>query len=217
MEWIATGALIVCALVVSISYAYRTFFSGNSGSERVESSAFVGWSEAQRVGRAVAGDSTSQTTMVVFADFQCPACRGYHERVITRALEKHASVLRVLYVHFPLEYHDQAMPAARATECLDSSVDLRAWIDLLYQQQDSLGAKSYGRFAQEVGLIDTTVFVRCINGATPFARIEAGLRLGSEGGVRGTPAVVIDGMLYADPPQLSTIDTHVAQRSRAVK
>src|SRR5262249_2867566 len=79
-----------------------------------------------RADHPVGGNATAPHTVVVFSDFQCPACRGFaamFERDISPAL---GSQLRLVYKHYPLDQdcnpglrrtvHQNACEAAYAAE-----------------------------------------------------------------------------------------------------
>ncbi|MCU0617396.1 MAG: DsbA family protein [Gemmatimonadaceae bacterium] len=218
LETALTSALLLCAIGVSVSYAYNTFFRGSGGADLAVSSVpFEDWDEALNAGHTVSGDSSATTTIVLFADFQCPACRGYHERVVKPAISRHGSSLRVFYVPFPLDYHEHALPAARATECVARAAKLDRWLDRLYAQQDSLGRKPWSQFAHDAGVVDTAAITSCLNASAEFPRIAEGLRLARKNGLQGTPSLVMNGRLYRDLPTAALLDSVIerhAQRSR---
>src|SRR3989344_8447675 len=63
----------------------------------------------------VKGEKTATTTLVEYADFECPACAQFHP--MTKELEKEfGSKVRFVYRHFPLSQHVNARFAARAAE-----------------------------------------------------------------------------------------------------
>jgi protein-disulfide isomerase len=209
-DTLVTGALVVSALCLSITVAYRTFGPRTASSKVDERPTKIEqWQEVVSVGRTISGDSASSTTLAVFSDFQCPACRGFHEAVLTSAMKKHGQSLRVVYVHHPLEYHSQALPSARAMECISDSSIARRFVDVLLSQQDSLGKKAFSVFALEAGLQDTLPFHHCLTRTDEVASISKGLELGSLLGVKGTPSVAIDGWMLPVPPRATAIDSIV--------
>lgn len=66
-----------------------------------------------RVGN-VLGANDARTTLVLFNDYQCPACRDLDARLDTLL---HEGLVRVYYRHFPLSSHPHAKTAAIAAEC----------------------------------------------------------------------------------------------------
>lgn len=209
---IANAALVVCALSVGGSVTYRAFQHPQSSAASTIPTRLREWNEALVLGQLISGDDTASTTVAIFGGLQCPACKGYHEVTVQRLVEEHPHDVRVLFLNFPLSYHKYAFPAARATACIHSAGARRQWIDLLYAKQDSLGLKSWGAFAAEAGLQDTSTIVGCANSRSASPEIDAVLKLGRDV-VRGTPTVVVNGWVYPHPPSLDQIDSS----RRAVK
>ena len=211
-DWLLSFTLAAAVIGVSGSYVYRTinpsaFQEGEQGTPVKMRS----WSRALAAGYQVAGDKTSLATMVVFADFQCPACRGFHLGIVAPIVRKYPRELRVIYMPFPLSYHQHAMSAARATECAARIGDVRRWFDVLYEKQDSLGLKSYAAFANEIGVTDTALVTGCANQSDPVLGIDAGIALGAEIKLQGTPTVVLEGWVLARPPSIATVDTVIVK------
>jgi len=166
------------------------------------------WSDALSLGHVMAGDSRAATTLLMFGDLECPACRGFNT-TLQQEITKYPNDLRAVYVSFPLSYHRFALPAARATECVSKRGSVGKWIDVLYRKQDSLGLKSWDAFANEAG-VDSTGIDACANDPATVQRIEAGLNLGKQIALRGTPTVAINGWIYSSAPTATQIDSAVA-------
>lgn len=207
---ILTVTLVIAALGVSGSYAYRTVFPAVRQVDAGAETKMRSWDRALAMGHRVAGDSTSPATMLIFTDFQCPACRGFHATTVKGLIEKYPKDLRVIYLQFPLSYHAQALPAARAGECAARLGDYRKWVDLVYQKQDSLGLKSYGSFANDIGVLDTARVSACASDTSRVAELDAQAKLGEELPIRGTPTVVLDGWILQQPPSTRRVDSVVA-------
>lgn len=216
LDALVTAVLAVAAILATGTFAYRTFFPsaavtivrGDPPRKMAE------WDSVFALGRRVAGDQNSLATAVVFADLECPACRDFHINTLRRAEAKHGNKLQVLYIHYPLSYHRQALPAARATECVAAVSDVGKWIDLLFTKQDSLGLKTYGAFAHDIGIPDTSRINSCASNADTDARIAAGSALGNKVGVSGTPTVVLNGWIFSTIPGESVIDSAVQTAQR---
>lgn len=205
-ELIVNGALAASALTVGGSVAYRTFHGPQLPPESVRPTRMREWNAAIRLGRTISGDDNATTTVAVFGDLQCPACRGYHEAVIKRIEADHPRDVRIVFINYPLAYHKYALPAARATECVTQQKELGKWIDLIYELQDSLGIASWGSLAARAGLGDTISIVRCATTPERSATVDAALRLGKDF-VRGTPTVAINGWVYPHPPTFEQVDS----------
>ena len=98
-----------------------------------------------------------------------------------------------LLVHFPLENHRFAIPAARAAECALAEDRFADYVDLIFEKQDSLGLKTWVSYAVDSGVQDTVSFKQCNASEQPLPRVERGLELGGQIDARGTPTVIING------------------------
>jgi protein-disulfide isomerase len=168
-----------------------------------------GWRDLLPLGHTIAGDSNSKATMIVFADLECPACRAFHARV-RKTIDTHPRDLRVVYVDFPLPYHRFGLPAARAMECLSHRGNVRSWIDVVYEKQDSLGLKSWSSFAHDAGFADTTGIDACANNPASIASIDSSIAFGQRARIHGTPTVVLNGWVFSSVPTTEQMDSAMA-------
>ena len=86
---------------------------------------------------AAKGPESAPVTIVEFSDFQCPYCAASGP-VLTRLFEKYPGKIRLIFRHFPLPGHIQAMPAAEAAECARDQGKFWEMHDLLFQHQEEL-------------------------------------------------------------------------------
>ncbi len=161
-------------------------------------------------GRVVAGGDSAKVKLVVLTDFECPACRVLHERMREWVIA-YPDELQVIYVHHPLRYHRLGLLAARASECLRNSITLQKWSDVVFAQQDSLGKKSWSQFALEAGATDTTGIDSCASSTNPVAAIEAGLRVGEQEKLTGTPTVLVNGWNFSRPISRVQLDSMILE------
>lgn len=218
MDTILTAILAAAALLASMSFAYKTFFARTadvSGAPKLARKT-ESWPRALSIGHRLSGSDSAPVSLIVLTDLECPACRGFHNGALADLVKKYGDSLRVSYVQHPLSYHKLALPAARATECIASSnrLALAQWFDVVFSKQDSLGIKSYGSFAEEAGVSDTAQIAQCTKSTTSFSRIEAGLELGREIRLVGTPTVIVNGWILPDVPSVATIDSIFASQRK---
>lgn len=154
------------------------------------------------------GNPASQVTIVEFADFECPFCRRFHA-AYSAVQQRFGEQVSLVFLHYPIQSHRFARPAARAAECAMDQGRFSQYADLLFQKQDSLGLKGWTSFADEAGVADTAAFSRCASETHEIERIENGLRLGEVVGVRGTPTVIVNGWMYPEPPSEERLQTIV--------
>jgi protein-disulfide isomerase len=113
---------------------------------------------------------------------------------------KYGERVALSYIHFPINGHRFAIPAARAAECADAEHKFGALHDVLFDKQDSLGLKSWNSYAQEAGIRDIPGFERCVTTLTDLVRVNRGRSLGGAMNVHGTPDVMVNGWRFASPP-----------------
>lgn len=151
-------------------------------------------------------------TLIVFSDFQCPACRMLAQR-LERARAKWPNDIRLIYRHYPLTtMHPLAFTAAVAAECAAAQQRFVAYHDILFKKQDSIGSLSWTAIAVNAGVADTTTFATCMSSerATALVREDslAGVRLR----VTGTPAVILNQWRFSDgAPSEETLERMIKQ------
>jgi protein-disulfide isomerase len=146
------------------------------------------------------GDSSAPVKIVEFSDLECPYCKRFNEERIPSIRQEFGPQVTIVFVHFLLPMHRFARPAARAAECAGAQDRFGEFVETVFRKQDSLGLKSWGDYAKEAGVRDSTKFWACVREQTPVAAIEAGKAAGTRLGVRGTPALMVNGWLYDAPP-----------------
>lgn len=213
LETIATSAVIVAALSVAGTSIYRTFaVDSDDAVPGLSAPRYVDdWRKLLDDG-IVLGDSTASTTIIEFTDFECPFCRRFHD-AIKRVRAARGSSLRFVLVHFPLPQHAFALPAARAAECAHSLGRFDQMQNVLFEQQDSLSSKSWGRFASDAGIPDTSGFKECVGDTRPVDRIQRGMNAGERLRVAGTPTVLINGWMY-DALSPDSLEAEIERRSK---
>ena len=200
---LASAAIGLAAIVLTGSIAYRTFVPGARSPAPELPNRIPFWQEALQVGIPMGGDRDAPVKLFVLSDLECPACRGFHETVRTVVAERPQHV-QAIYVPYPLGFHRFALPAARAADCSERTGSFNRWIDVVYAKQDSLGIKSWGSYAMEAGISDTTRIAKCAKDAnTKFPRIEAGIAFGNQLGRIGTPTILANEWQLATVPDVA--------------
>jgi protein-disulfide isomerase len=109
----ATAILVTCALLVT-GLAVRHEFFTDSGA-RQSSSTVADWKTYADAGREM-GTPIAPVTVVVFSDFQCPAC-AHLAQELREFRRKHPGTISVKFRHFPIPGHPYAKLASLASEC----------------------------------------------------------------------------------------------------
>ncbi|WP_117212918.1 DsbA family protein [Allorhizocola rhizosphaerae] len=136
---------------------------------------------------ATAGDG-----VVVYLDFQCPACAQTHP-VIERLEQEYHGRIEFASRHFPLPGHRHAEAAARAAEAAAQQGKYKEMAALLFQRQAEWGENpDFTRYAASLGL-DLRRYEADVASASTKAKIAADKERGTALGVRGTPTIFING------------------------
>jgi len=148
------------------------------------------------------GRPDAKLTLVVFSDFECPACASLH-RMVGQLVIGFPKTVRVVFKHFPLNpkcnpqsrmVHQYACEAAEAAEAARAADPGRAtaYRDALYASREELVQRPYADLAKRVG-IDVGVFEKRLAEGAGRARIAEDVELGRRIGVTGSGQIFLDG------------------------
>jgi protein-disulfide isomerase len=141
----------------------------------------------------VKGKADAPVTIVEFTDLQCPFCSRFHGP-ITETLKAYPDKVKLVLKNFPLPMHPQSRPAAKAALAAGLQGKYFEMVDLLLQNQQSLGDDKFKELAGQLGM-NVVKFTKDIqdNGAAWDKRFDAEMELGNNVGVRGTPTYFLNG------------------------
>jgi len=144
---------------------------------------------------AAKGPENAPITIVEFSDFQCPYCSRANESV-EQVMKAYPNQVRLVFRHFPLDFHQQAPKAAEASLCAQDQGKFWEMHDKLFANQKALEVPALKGYAKELGL-DTGKFDKCLDSGEKAATVQADLADGKKVGVNGTPAFFINGVLLS--------------------
>ena len=136
----------------------------------------------------------TKVTVVNFSDMECPACKAAHEQLAELMT---LPGVKVVFRHYPLSIHPNAVIAARSVEAarqLDKGWEM---VDLLYNKQDewtgdtNVETRLIG-YATSLGL-DGNVFKMDLESATTAAVVQQDVDLGNSLQLTGTPTIYVNG------------------------
>lgn len=196
-DW-STRVLVVCAVVVTALVLVREvrplLVPGAAADSPQKMTQVEDWEKFEEIGRRI-GPPNAPVVIVEFADLQCPVCRRFQESFnVARA--KYGDSLALVFVHFPLARHRQAMPAARASECANNQGRFGEFVEIAYRDQEMLGTKPWWDFAKEAGVGDSSSFATCMLDNTAPELVRLGMEQGAELELRGTPTLLVNGWRY---------------------
>lgn len=193
IEGLANIALAVAAVIMAVSFVRR---ERRVGGPTADASAIVvpavQWSSLLSQDVSHHRGSHKGVQLVEFVDLECPFC-ARHYRALKELWLQDSSGVSFRFVHYPLPMHRFAMPAARAAECAGEEGKFFAFVDIVFEKQDSLGLKTFASFARDAGVIDTTRIDQCARSRELLPRIMRGISLAESLRVRGTPTLFAAG------------------------
>jgi len=137
------------------------------------------------------GPAAAPTEIVVFSDFACSFClRAAGE--LDRLHRTRGNRVTIVFKHFPLRRHAEALPAARAAEAARLQGRFFEMHDQLFAHQAELGPALYEELAAGLGL-DGERFRADLASAAVSERIAADVAEGEALGVDGTPWFLVNG------------------------
>ena len=138
------------------------------------------------------GPTNAPVTIVEFSDFQCPYC-GREYPVIERLMKEYDGKLRLVFRHYPLDFHPFAQKAAEAGACAQDQGKFWELHDKMFTNQGKLAVADLKGYAKTLGM-DATKFDKCLDSGEKKALVDDDLKAGSAAGVNGTPAFFINGI-----------------------
>ncbi len=145
---------------------------------------------------AVRGAANAPVTITIFSDFQCPYCARLVP-TLEKVLESYPKQVRLVFKQFPLSMHKFAQPAALASIAARNQGKFWELHDKLFANFDQLSEEKIRELAKGVGL-DMARYDKDVANTALQNEIAEDIQLGLQSGVRGTPAVYINGRQLKD-------------------
>ncbi|VAX37847.1 hypothetical protein MNBD_UNCLBAC01-1671 [hydrothermal vent metagenome] len=141
----------------------------------------------------VYGNKNAPVTIVEFVDFQCPFCARFH-KPMAKAIQEYPNKVNYMIKNFPLGFHAQAKPAAKAAFAAGEQGKYWEMAEALLKNGSVLNDEKFEEIARDIGL-DVKKFQKDYKekDAQWEEYITKDMSLGSKVGVRGTPTFYING------------------------
>ena len=141
----------------------------------------------------VRGPKDAPVTIVEFVDFQCPFCARFHPPVL-EVLKAYPKEVNYILKNFPLSFHPQSRPAAKAALAAGEQGKYWEMADAILKDNTNLSDDKFKQLAKDLGL-DVDKFVKDYQGKDDQWEqwIQADMTLGENVDVRGTPTFYLDG------------------------
>jgi protein-disulfide isomerase len=142
----------------------------------------------------IMGSSAAKVWLVMASDFQCPACKLWHDQYSAEIMRDYVATgkVRFAYTNFPLDHlHQHARAAAEAGLCAAAQGKFWPMHDRLFATQDEWAATAdpipvFRRLANEAG-VDTVAWNQCLVDDVMVAMVAGDRARGQAGGVDQTP------------------------------
>lgn len=152
-------------------------------------------------GKPFWGKADAKVVITEFSDFECPYCRQMQPDV-QRLKAEYAGKIKWVFRNFPLDFHPQAMPTHIAAACAGKQnkyfeFQSRVFAIPYNGRQLDMSPAQLENVAQGIGM-NVSAYKQCFTDSNGQIRseIEADMRYGQKIGVRGTPTIFINGVLY---------------------
>lgn len=141
----------------------------------------------------ILGRKEAPVTIVEFIDIQCPFCARFHPLVV-EAVNAFPDKVRAVVKNYPLPFHQQAIPAAKAALAAAEQAKYWEMLDGLLKNNSKLNEKEFDALAKSPGL-NINKFRKDYKDkdAQWQERIQKDIALGGKVEVKGTPTIYING------------------------
>ncbi|OGW80044.1 MAG: hypothetical protein A3G33_04060 [Omnitrophica bacterium RIFCSPLOWO2_12_FULL_44_17] len=189
-HYILTGGIIVFILIVSVA---ASKFTQGKILKSVEQ------------GTKFKGNKKASIRLVVYSDFQCPAC-SYGSTVVDDIAKDLKDKVSVEYKYFPLAMHKWALEAALFAECAADQGKFWEYHDLLFKKQKEWSKEGrptayFWNFMKELKL-DTGKIEKCVTDEKVLQRIQKDSDSGKQLQVSSTPTIFVNDKRFVGGKQL---------------
>jgi protein-disulfide isomerase len=148
----------------------------------------------------ILGSKDAAVTIVEFSDFQCPFCIKEHP-VLKQVLDEYPGKIRLVFKHFPLDFHKQA-PAVHAAAKLafQQKGDNGFWklYEMILAEPKKLEPTVLKIYTQALGLNTTELDKIWADPKAMAELLKADKELAAKCNVSGTPTLFINGLKLSD-------------------
>jgi protein-disulfide isomerase len=156
------------------------------------------------------GGDNAALTIVEYSDFQCPYCRQV-ESSVRSVLKKYGDQVRLVYMDFPLAFHQHAMEAAIAARCADEQGQFWSYHDALIDNPSALSTPALKTTAAQLGL-DRVSFDACLDEHKYENAVIADRTQGERIGAHGTPYFIVGSRSMSGAQPVSAFDSAIDEQ-----
>jgi protein-disulfide isomerase len=142
----------------------------------------------------IRGNPDAKVWLVMASDFQCPACKHWHDKFAPEIMHDYVETgkVRFAYTNFPIDHlHPHARAAAEAAMCAAAQGKFWGIHDRLFASQNEWAALAdpgpvFSRLASESG-VEMDAWNRCVADGVMAPLVAGDRTRGENGGVDQTP------------------------------
>lgn len=202
----AVNAVIaLCVLAVTGLVLKQNFFPSDAeaaAAKQGQRKVIDDWKPYAAVGHRW-GPAAAPVTIVVFSDYQCPACRSLAENL--KSIRAEFPQVAVVNRHYPLTSHPFAFSAAQAAECAARQGSFEPMHYALFADQHLIGVDSWAKIAQEARVADIPAFEACMAQTAQIATVVRDTVAAHGLEVTATPTFLVNEERFVGSPPLSTL------------
>jgi protein-disulfide isomerase len=101
--------------------------------------------------------------------------------------------VRLVFRHYPLDFHPFAAKAAEAGACAADQGKFWEMHDKMFGNQAKLGVDDLKGYAKAIG-VDPAKFDKCLDRGEKKPLVDEDQKAGTQAGVNGTPAFFVNGI-----------------------
>jgi len=164
------------------------------------------------------GQTNAPVVLVEFTDYQCPFCKRAHDELMPALRKKYveSGKLRMVSRNFPLSFHLNAEPAARAALCAQQQQQFWTMYDKLFALATELHATNFLKAALELKL-DPQAFTACLETKAVADQIDRDKLDAGTAGITGTPSFIlgraagekVTGTLFVGAPPAAEFEAEI--------
>lgn len=169
------------------------------------------------------GRAGASPELVVFADFECPACARLHA-VVSQVIRKMgADAPRVRFVNYPLDSgcnpyasrrtHPSACMAARGAICAEREGVFWEYAEIRFASAGRHEREDLVSAARALGL-DAEAFETCLDAPDTGRALAGDIELARAAGVTATPTYLLDGQKYVGATSATALEGMIRAGAR---
>jgi protein-disulfide isomerase len=198
LEKVATVVVTACVVAVSAAVIYRLLVAPEPGPVS-RSLARGDWSELVVCGTHY-GPKDTPVRVVVFVDYECPFCRGFHE-ALENVMREPGAQFSVSVHDLPLRMHASAVRSAAIEYCTRHVLPYAEVATTLHGWQDSANhSQSFESLLVSVAQDERDGIIGCVADRQAGGFADSARAVAAKRKVTSTPTVEIDRGVYRTPP-----------------